>query len=161
MLFAAVAASIAAAALTLTPALDRVKEASHQSTVPPASASIFINSCATCCGFRLTPRWGPSLAQNSSMSSSPELSSSAAWSTRACRNADTVQACQHTNCTAWQVRCTDHACRVLLEQLYADIVLEGVIVTDAYLKDLLQQLQLLQVDLIVNLLTGCVCHAAA
>lgn len=50
----------------------------HQSTVPPASASIFMNSWATCWGLRFTPRWGPSLAQNSSMSSSPDPSSSAA-----------------------------------------------------------------------------------
>ena len=49
----------------------------HQSTVPPASASIFMNSWVICSLERLPPKWGPSLSQNSSMSSSPLPSSSA------------------------------------------------------------------------------------
>jgi hypothetical protein len=51
----------------------------HQSTVPPASASIFRKSCRMSEMLRFPPRYGPSFSQNSSMSSSPLPSSSASY----------------------------------------------------------------------------------
>lgn len=107
----------------------------HQSTVPPASASIFMNSWATCWGLRFTPRWGPSLAQNSSMSSSPDPSSSAA-------------------CGQERYCCEPGLCFQPLQQSWG-----------ARLKDLLERLELLQVDFVVHaavrlLTTACcpICH---
>ena len=43
----------------------------HQSTVPPQSASIFMNSWVNSARLTLAPSTGPSLLQKSSMSSCP------------------------------------------------------------------------------------------
>ena len=54
-----------------------------QSMVPPQSASIRMNSCATCASLMPSPKYGPSRSKNSRGASSPLPSASASCAQRA------------------------------------------------------------------------------
>lgn len=110
------------------PRWRKLRHAPHQSTVPPASASIFMNSCVICSLDRFAPRCGPSFSQNSWMSSSPLPSSSA-------------------SCARGRPPPVSGApCAARARAGYRRYT---------HLEDLLEQLELVQVDFIVH--AACVC----